>query len=212
MFKTGSIIAGLLVAGLLGAAPAMAQLSLDDIEKQMASGQTELDRVDALLSIEDANQRITAMGLLLQTGNPVYIRRALQLGLLSSDPDMQLEALKARLDAGGPLRFEVDMTALSGDGLKAWTRLMSGEGTVSVDGKQGTFILDMAGFDTEKRCYVQVGNSRYCLAQIAGAKVSFPLANWSRVQGVAALGPDGALTGEFNYDGYFAPVRIPLVE
>lgn len=212
MFRSGSLVAALMLAGMLSATPAMAQLSLDDIEKQMAGGKTELDRVDALLAVEDANQRITAMGLLLQTGNPVYMRRALQIGLLSSDPDMQLEALKARLDAGGPLRFEVDMSALSGDGLKAWTRLLAGEGTVSVDGKLGTFVLDMAGYDTDKRCHVQVGNSRYCLAQIAGAKVSFPIANWSRLQGVAALGPDGALTGEFNYDGYFAPVRIPLVE
>jgi len=196
--------------GFLGAG-AQAQLSLEDIEAQLSAGASELDRVDQLLALENANQRIAAMTLLLQSDNPLFVRRARQVGLLSSDPDMQLAAVKAVLDAGGPMRFEIDFSGLSGDDLKRWTAMVSDNGTVSVDGKLGTLVFDVERFDAEDKCYA-TRNSSYCFAQIAGAKVSFPMGFWSQVQAVAALGPDGALAGEISYDGRIAPFRVPLVE
>lgn len=201
---------GVAVFGLMS--PAVAQASLDEIENQLNAGTSDLERVDQMLASEDANRRIAAMEALLNSGNPTFVRRAQHVGLLSSDPGMQIAALDAILDKGGPLRFEFDFSQLTGEALKSWNSLIADYGTLAISGKGGTIVFDVQGYNEEKRCHVTVQNRSSCFAQIAGAKVSFPLDFWSRVRGVASLSADGAMTGEMSYDGFIAPFRVPLVE
>jgi hypothetical protein len=197
---------------ILATSPASAQVSLDEIESQLEAGASDLDRVDELLAAEDANRRIAAMEMLLKSGNPLFIRRAQQVGLLSSDPDMQLAALKATLDGGGPLRLEVDLSKLEDDALTDWTDFLGDYGTVSVDGTAGVIVFDVAGYSDDLKCHVLTDANNYCFAHISGNNVAFVIEHWSRTRGVARLGPDGALSGELGYDGISVPLRVSLID
>jgi len=147
-----NIGAALLVSFLAfaSAGSARAQMSIDDIEAAVENGTDELSRVDALLADPDQNRRIAGIQLLLASGNPLYVKRAREAGLLSSDPDMQLAALKATLDAGGGIQMVFDLANLPADALKAWQAVIADYGSMSIDGKTGTVTYDLRGSTKKK--------------------------------------------------------------
>ena len=58
-----------------------AQTLLADIENALGGRASELGRVEELLSDSDPHKRIAAMELLLDSGDPQFIRKAREFGL-----------------------------------------------------------------------------------------------------------------------------------
>jgi len=190
---------------------ALAQTSLDDITSQLESQKSELDEVDALLADPDKNRRIAAMELLLKSGNPVFVSRAKEVGLFSSDPEMQAAALKAIFDAGGPFRLVVDYSGVADkdSGIKEW---LSRRGNWDDTAKTGVFLFTTQPYDPEKKCW-RFPDDWSCAIALSGLTVSLP--DWSRAEGIFELSSDGTLSGNFRTtsgNGVSLPAKIELTE
>lgn len=207
-----SLFASIVAAALL-ATPAAAQTSLADIKAKLAGKTSELAEVDAMLAAPDKNARIAAMELLLASGNPVFVQRAKEVGLFSSDLEMQAAALKAIFDGGGPFRLLIDITTGKEDqtGIRGW--LGNGRGTWDAEGKIGLYTFATQPYDEEAKCWKFLRSSD-CAIVLSGTTIS--LADWSYASGNATLNSEGVLEGAFrvtNSSSYIPmPARIPLAD
>lgn len=207
-----SFVAGAVLAFVL-ATPAAAQTSLADIKAKLAGKTSELAEVDAMLAAPDKNSRVAAMELLLASGNPVFVQRAKEVGLFSSDPEMQSAALRAIFDAGGPFRVLLDLTTAKEDQTGARTWLSNYQGAWDSDGKVGSYTFSTRPYSEGKKCWQFLSGSN-CAFTITGTSVS--LGDWSNVAGTLTLDSAGSLTGSFRvtYDRKYVPIpaTIPLAE
>lgn len=172
----------------------------------------ELQQVDALLRDPDRNRRIAAMELLLKSGNPTFVARAREVGLFSTDPELQRAALGAIFDAGGPFKLVIDLGKSTDEknGIKSW---MGGAlAWDDVSGK-GIHVFRTSPYDPKKQCWLNADNLQYCSLNIVGRTITLTL--WQQGIGTFELGGDGSLTGWVRYtNGMLDPVpaTIPLAE
>lgn len=194
---------------LTGSGQANAQSSLDDIEKKLGEKTSELDRVDALLASENRNKRIAAMELLIQSGNPVFVSRAKEVGLFSSDPEMRSKALQAVFEAGGPFRLVIELNGdLEENRMGRW---LSQRGSWDDDAKYGSYTFNVDPFDKKVNCWRFKGYNS-CAIYLTGDTVS--LQDWSSASGSLTLGREGKLEGTFQYkpNGKSIPASIDLMD
>lgn len=174
------------------ATPALAQKSLADIQAEVAAGSSDLAQVDAMLADPDPNKRIAAMVALLGSGNPVFIQRAKEAGLLSSDVAMQTTALKATLDAGGPLQIDLSLAGLESKALSGWQERIVSYGTLGADGKTASYTVNVAGYDPENKCH-KVLNDGSCMLWLDGTVLTISLP--ASVKATVRLDTSGAMSG-----------------
>lgn len=190
----------LIAVSLLAAcfSSAHAQSSIDDIEAALGGKADEMARVDAILADADANARIAGMELLLKSGNPVFVRRAKEAGLLSSDPSMREAALKATLDAGGALTFELDTSALSDEHLERWLDELADQGPVAADKSKITLTFQIGPYENKANCYV-ILNSNKCFLTRDGSSVALTWWFYNDMQGRVSLDSEAQLVGELTF-------------
>jgi hypothetical protein len=178
---------------LTSAVNGMSASSIDDIKAKLGAKKSEIDEVDKLLSDEDRNARIAAMELLLESGNPIFVSRAKEVGLFSSEIEFRTSALKAIFQGGGPLLIKLQ---LNGDGEKnggiSWLKNQKGDWTP--DGKTGQYSFSLSPFDEEAKCWKFLANGN-CAIYLTGDTIS--LRGWSDASGSLTLGGDGKLIGTF---------------
>lgn len=209
MLKQVAILCLFLIMPML-AASANAQQSLSEIKEKLGQRASELEEVDQMLANPDKNQRIAAMELLLASGNPVFVNRAKEAGLFSSDPEMRNAALKAIFDSGGPFRIVFDFSGKSDEdhGIKDW----SGDVIWNPDTKLGRLVFTVQPYNKEKQCWESSG--RNCAIYLTGTTVS--LRDWRYASGSLELDNSGRLVGTFRATGSSANVPvtayIPLME
>ena len=202
-----------LICSLAGAGAAMAQTSLADIQAAVAASSSELDQVDAMLADTDPNRRLAALKLLIASGEPLFVKRAKEVGLLSSDPEMQKVAVAATLDQGGPFRLEIDLSQLE-EGSSMHKLIQDYDGSIDETAKLGRVTFSTLPYDADRKCW-PAADGKVCAIIPTGA--AYSLDEWQYGSGSLELQPDGALTGTFNFNrGGFervgAPARIPLAE
>jgi hypothetical protein len=178
-------------------APIAAQTSIEDIEAALGSKTDEMARVDAILASPDANARIAGMELLLASGNPVFVRRAKEVGLFSSDPLMREAALKAILDAGGSITFELDTSALDSDQVERWIARLSDQGPVATDRSRITLTFQVGPYDDNSNCYMILNTNR-CFLTLQGSSVALTWWFYNDMQGRVSLDAEGQLSGELT--------------
>lgn len=210
--KIGAVAA--ILAGL-ASPPAMAQTSIDDIEAALGGAAEELQRVDDILAHSDANRRLAGMELLLASGNPTYVRRAKEVGLFSSDPYLRSAALKAVLEGGGALTFELDTSGLGEELLASWARKLSGDGVVAPDGSSIAVTFRLGGFDAKNNCYL-ILNSKNCMVVLEGENVAITWVFYRFMQGLTRLNESGELVGSLTFSDNSSPrgsvpVRVNLM-
>lgn len=203
-----------LLSLLSGIGVASAQQSLAEIQAAVAATSSELDQVDAMLADVDPNRRLAALQLLIASGNPVYMKRAKEVGLLSSDPEMQRVALAATFDQGGPFRLELDLSnAGEAEGVLR-DRIADYNGNVDETRKLGQVTFSTGPYDPAMKCWPFPGDDN-CAIIPSGA--AYSLNGWRYGAGSLQLQPDGTLLGSFsvNRSGssrLSAPARVPLAE
>ena len=198
------------VFGLM-AGGALAQSSLSDITAQLDARASEMAQVEALLADADAGRRLAAMELLIKSGNPVYAKRATEVGIFSSDVELQRAALRAVFDAGGPFRILINYGGSTDEqnGVKSW---IGGEGSWDDTTKRATYIFRTQPFDEKRQCW-PFAESSNCAFRMVGSTVSID--EWSYAVGSFQLDTTGQLVGDFRYSaGNHLPVpaTIPIVE
>lgn len=205
-------VLGLVAASFVLCGGIRAETKLDDIVAAVNAGQSELDKVDALLADTNRNKRIAAMTLLLKSGNPTFVARAKEIGLTSADTEMQAAALAAIFDAGGPFKlvFDLSQTEDDKDGVKDW---VGGEGSWDEVSQRALFVFKTKPFDPKKKCWMPSHTDSYCAFTIVGRTISF--GPWSYGVGSFELSAEGKLVGTFRHsNGDYVPVtaEIPLME
>ncbi|BCH15557.1 hypothetical protein [Mesorhizobium sp. L-2-11] len=195
----------------IGSQPAFSQDSLSDIKEKLAGKTSELEEVDQLLAHADKNHRIAAMELLLRSGNPIFVKRAKETGLFSSDPEMQQAALNAVFDSGGPFRLVLDLSGKDDEEhlVKAWSNQLIWNPETSL----AEFVFRTAPFDAKAQCWKFPENNT-CAIYLSGTTAS--IRDWYNASGSFQLGGDGRLSGTFRNTGspksVPVPAYIPLAE
>lgn len=204
-------VLGLLAASLVPGVGARAETKLDDIISAVNAGQSELDKVDALLADPNRNKRIAAMTLLLKSSNPSFVARAKEIGLTSADTEMQAAALGAIFDSGGPFKMIFDLSKSDDEKnrVKSW---LGGDGIWDEGGQRALYVFKTKPYDPKKKCWTPT-NDDSCVFTIVGRTIAF--GPWSSGVGSFELSGEGKLVGTFRYtNGNNVPVavEIPLME
>lgn len=205
-------VLGLLAASLVPGVGARAETKLDDIISAVNAGQSELDKVDALLADPNRNKRIAAMTLLLKSGNPSFVARAKEIGLTSADTEMQAAALGAIFDAGGPFKMIFDLSKSDDEKnrVKSW---LGGDGIWDEGGQRALYVFKSNPYDPKKKCWSPTVAASDCVFTIVGRTIAF--GPWSYGVGSFELSGEGKLVGTFRYtngDNVPVAVEIPLME
>ncbi len=207
-----AFLAAVASLGLLSALPVQAQFSLDEIEANVGSLSDEMTRVDALLSDPDPNKRLAAMDMLIKSGNLDYAARAKEVGLFSSDKQMQRRALNAIFDNGGPFRVDALLNVVADD--KTWARsfIKTYDGSFRDNDSIGSVIIYLGEFDKTAGCWPARGQS-YCSITPTGDQYVIRIGGMLQLDGILSLGADGVLSGSgiFREMETF-PIRINLAE
>jgi hypothetical protein len=204
-----ALLAIALFAG--GSQPARSQDTLSEIKEKLAGKTSELAEVDQLLAHPDKNQRIAAMELLLRSGNPVFVQRAKETGLFSSDPEMQQAALTAVFDSGGPFRLVIDLSGSEDEehNIKGWSNQLSW----NPESGTAEFVFRTTPFDPKAQCW-KFPESNVCAIYLSGATAS--IRDWHLAAGSFQLGGDGRLSGTFrntaSRNNVAMPAYIPVAE
>lgn len=205
-------VLGLLAVSLALGGGARAETKLDDIISAVNAGQSELDKVDALLADPNRNKRIAAMTLLLKSGNPSFVARAKEIGLTSTDTEMQAAALGAIFDAGGPFKMVFDLSKSDDEknGVKNW---LGGDGSWDEGSQRALYVFKTKPYDPKKKCWTPANTDTYCAFTIVGRTIAF--GPWTSGVGSFELNGEGKLVGAFrntNGDNVPVAVEIPLME
>ncbi|WIY52340.1 hypothetical protein O9Z70_12840 [Devosia sp. YIM 151766] len=199
MKTTLSLVCVFASALMLSVVPALGQFSLDEIEASVGKLSDEMGRVDALLGDTDPNKRLAAMDMLIKSGNADYATRAREVGLFSSDKQMQRRALAAVFDAGGPFRFDIPLTGVAEDATRIRAYIKNWNTGVLRDNESvGQFLLYTAPFDEGKQCWTYKTSSS-CAVTPTGEQYVFT--DGSSFVGSFKLMPDATLAGEGSYRG-----------
>ena len=211
-----NVFAAICAVTLMGGV-AQAQTSLADIENALGGRASTLGRVEELLSDSDPHKRIAAMELLLESGDPQFIRKAREFGLLSDDHVLRQTALRAILTAGGAFRIEIAVSGKDSTDLSHATR--SFEAAIDDTGRRIlTFVL-AEGVDSATGCWMSARGN--CLLVATGDTIqlgnAWHVTNVGRLTGQFSLTDDGALAGHVVQQSRGDPgtpvaARIPLLD
>lgn len=199
-------------------AAASDQGTFEEFEKSEAEARAnsisdeELAQFEAVLNGRDIERALRAMRFMLESGKPRLVRAAREFGLLSTEPLIQHEALKAVFDQGGPFRFEVDLTTADEKDSRARSWIQRNRGSISVDGRTGYWTFSLGEYRSDHQCWVWRGDDD-CSIMLSG--VTIDIKHWRSAAGHLKLNESGALVGSFrNTNGgeVWVPAMIRLLD
>jgi len=188
---------------------------LEAVKQKMNARAVELSEVDQMLANDDPNLRLAAMEALLASGDPLFVSRAKEAGLFSSDLRLRQAAVRQAIDAGGPFTLILDMSQADEKEtfIEAW--LEYDNGVWDPEARLGRYVFGVLPYDEEAKCW-KFGlskNPNKCALTISGDMVS--LADWSYAAGSLSLADDGTLKGFFRNKykkGKPVPASIDLAQ
>lgn len=179
-----------LAMGMLVAAPVTAQVTLNQLDKAMA---TEADTMDAFrIRLQDPNpvKARAAMRLLIAQGDAAQRRLAIAHGFQSTNSAIRLEAVRGILDAGPLLLFRLTTEDSSvTNTYRNFVKAFDGDfesGTVT------RIPVRLSGFSEELGCWTLSNNDR-CWARFNSGELSIVL---NRVWSQFELNAEGQLVGQ----------------
>lgn len=190
---------------LLLAAPAGAQISLDEAKAAVEARVGELTTFEDLLAAEDPRSALAAMQILIEKGDADQRRMALRAGLYSSDLAIRSAVLRAILNGAPALNLYLtpvaDEVAREYPGAIQYYR-----GTVEPDNK-ATIAVKVGDWNEDQKCWAWQG-SKDCLARLNADVVSLLLQGWGQL----VLDKEGSLRGPMTLGDTPVQVAIPLAE
>ena len=176
---------------------AQAQSGLADIKKNASALAQQYAEVDAMLADTDKNRRIGAMIALLGSADPIYQKRARDVGLFSPDPEMRIMALRAILDTGGPFTIEMDLKGISEEKTRIFKYLREEGGNWDDGTGIGSRVIRLGAFNPKLGCWVQPRYDTQCIVYLSGDSVTVYV---NRATAKFRLSNEGVLAGTFRYN------------
>lgn len=182
--------------------------SLDSILQSGAAGADDLRRIEKGISSADPDTRIATLDAIIASGEPSYIAKAMEVALLSDDPRLREAALRARFQAGGNYRVEVDLTGPPTETTDAAGWLRRNSGSISTEGTSGLMNVPVGEWYEAGHCWRHlIWNS--CAFSLAGEQVFFSSRDYA--EGQLRLDESGALVGSLLVGGKGTPVPIRIL-
>lgn len=199
-------IAAITAAFLCG--PAFSQsLSPEDIKNLIDEKANNLNPYEELLNDPDPLRSLSAMQIMLESGDPDLTRMALEYGLLSNNANVRQQAFESFLKTGPLLAIRFDGTKLKD---KSFPRIITSyfEGTYS-DGV-GYARIAVGEYDSESKCFREEDQNR-CFFTINSDGI-FVRPNYLNAR--AQLTDTGRLEGAGEMYGVdeLVPFSIQLIE
>lgn len=199
-----SILSALSAGFLFSAVPHMAgaQTALDQIKTNRDQLAQQYAEADLMLADTDKNKRIGAMMAMLQSGDPIYQKRARDVGLFSPDPEMRSLALQAILQTGGPFRVDLYLKGVNEEKSKVYGWLSDAKGVWDPQTGFGSFNFTVGEYNPKLNCWPRPDYETTCWAYLTGETISF---EFSRAVVKLTLANDGRLLGNFRYSNGSTP-------
>jgi len=173
------------------AAPALAQtLTPEELRAQIDARLAAQNPYQELLNDPDPQRSLAAMEVMLDAGDPVLTKMAVEFGMLSPNPEVQRTALHGIMSTGPVLTLRLDGTGIEDPHFKG-SILQWLKGSVSDEGV-GHATVAFGDWSPDLSCYVLASDGACGLTVNAEG-------NFLRIGGTATvqltLGDDGLLTG-----------------
>jgi hypothetical protein len=180
---------GLVFVSLFVGNTAWAQ-SFEDTVAAAQQQAGDLTRYQQALQNPDQRMQYALVQQMLVHSDPAIQRIAKEHALFSTNPVMREAAVKAILDAGSTLRFQVAVTSELSDGVASWLNEVGG---VFDAGRGEALIAAPPAVDSD--CWGTKKGS--CTFQQVGNTLQY---NYRSIRVVVTLGNDGILRGSLTYD------------
>lgn len=183
------IRATLLAIGLAG--PAAAQSTASDILAALEGPTDELKQLTDILEGADEERALTAMRLMLVSGDAAMERLALRAGLTSTSGVMRGVALEAYLSGQPTLVAFAEHAGEAPPYFAAW---IDYNGSLSGD-TTGSFPIAVGPWIEDQACFALPASRATCGVRVGGTEVSFFVGgSW----GAARLNENGELVGSIS--------------
>ncbi len=197
-----------ILLSLMLAAPAVAQQTASDILAALEQPADEMRQLTEILTGPDEEKALSAMRLMLVSGDPALERLALRAGLTSTSGVVRGVALSAFLDGKPTLVAFAETQVEEPAGFQRWI-----EAVGSLNSQEtGSFAITVGPpVEDAPSCYGSLLEPGDCRVRIGGTELSFYVGSaW----GSARLNENGELVGGISNAAYkTGPItlRIPLL-
>jgi len=178
-----------LVIGLMAAAAAPAQESIDSILEKARAQAQETEKLKKILNEEpDQNVRLAAFGLMVENGDPTMHAVAVEAGLASADSLLQAAAFKEAIMSLDRIHLVLAVDSGASQGIQ--------EKSKAYLAKNGeALVLDLAKKDRKAGTFSHGAFK----GEVAGTHLTYV---WGRGSGVLELKDDDAVSGKVTvYSG-----------
>jgi len=181
---------------LVTGSPLYAQsLSAADILKQVDEKVSGLNDYQALLNDPDPARSMAAMEIMINSGDTILERMALEYGIYSPNPSVQRAALDAYFASKPTLDVYFDAGSSNSD-WRFYKPLTQAGGSILQDGT-GYMPSGVGAFDPDQNCYLKAGQEQ-CRARVTDNGVSVHFwNNWYNLK----LNDQGELSGAGAFPG-----------
>lgn len=186
--------------------PALAQISLEDLNAEVGKRVETLSTFDDALADSDPRKALAAMQIMIERGDADQRRMAIRSGLYSTDLAMRATVLRAILNSAPNLIFEIKPV---GDEVNQYYGRAVGNfsGTVKPD-NSASVIRKVGKWDEEKQCWDDSTRQARCIVTLNADVVSVFLDSWAQLR----LDNTGRLTGPANFSQTPVELTISLAE
>ena len=193
--------------GLALAGPAAAQSTAADILSALEGPTAELEQLMGVLEGPNEEKALTAMRLMLASGDPAMERMALRAGLTSTSGVARGVALEAYLAGQPTLTAFAEAEGEPGTYFETW---LGQVGAVSSE-NTGVFAIPVGPMIADKNCFGTPSDPTECGVRQGGAEVSFYI---GRSWGTVRLNENGELVGSIsnraNSSTFTGPIALTI--
>ena len=162
---------------------------------------------EELLNNPDEERAVTAMEIMLASGDPTLVKMGLEFGLLSARPGVRKRALEAFFNGKPGLTVRLDGSVTED---RDFRNMMRADNATRAPENVGFWRLKVGEYDPLQKCYVHEGSTTCFLAVTLDGVVT----NGRSWGGMVQLDEAGALVGSAQLSGIdeAIPISIRLLD
>lgn len=164
-------LAACLFLALTGQA-ATAQITPEDLKKQIDARTDTLSGFQQLLEDPDPRRSLAAMEGMLASGDPNVEHMAMEFGLTNPDPMIRTAALNAYMAKLPPIAVDFDASALPDEQLEQLAKILRATGGSIGPDKKGSFSFQAGPFNEGQGCFPHASSSRVCAMRVGTGSLS----------------------------------------
>lgn len=174
-------------------------LSPDDIARMLNSEKPVENPYADLLNDPDPKRGVGAMRIMMESGDKNLVDLALEYGLLSANPDVQIAALDAYIRTQPRMLVTIDARSGVTGGLARFSNYHDG---IFTDDEKIFFRWKLGSYNADEECVLN-SNYNHCafLINKYGIFVDAKVGSGTTMVGQVTISANGDLVGNISFDG-----------